>query len=66
MKASPGQKNLKTLYKSLAWIYPIGRALFPASFCTLREVALAMINASEKGYAKRVLEVADIVALAKA
>ena len=66
MKASPGQKNLKTLYKSLAWIYPIGRALFPASFCTLREVARAMINASEKGYAKRVLEVADIVALAKA
>jgi hypothetical protein len=66
MKASPGQKNLKILYKSLAWIYPIGRALFPASFCTLREVALAMINASEKGYAKRVLEVADIVALAKA
>lgn len=66
MKASPGQKNLKILYKSLAWIYPIGRALFPASFCTLREVAQAMINASEKGYAKRVLEVADIVALAKA
>lgn len=66
MKASPGQKNLKTLYKSLAWVYPIGRALFPASFCTLREVALAMINAAEKGYAKRVLEVADIVVLAKA
>jgi uncharacterized protein YbjT (DUF2867 family) len=66
MKASPGQKNLKTLYRSLAWIYPVGRALFPASFCTLREVALAMINAAEKGYAKRVLEVKDIVALAKA
>jgi NAD dependent epimerase/dehydratase family len=66
MKASPGQKNLKTLYKSLAWIYPIGRALYPAGFCTLREVALAMINASRKGYVKRVLEVKDIVELARA
>ena len=66
MKASPGQKNLKTLYKSLAWIYPLGRALYPASFCTLREVALAMICVSLKGYSRRVLEVKDMVELAKA
>src|SRR6266576_2835398 len=26
MKASPGQKNLKSSYKLLAWVYPIGRA----------------------------------------
>jgi hypothetical protein len=65
MKASPGQKNLKTLYRSLAWIYPIGRALFPASFCELREVGTAMINCARVGYAKHVLEVRDIVELAK-
>lgn len=65
MKATPGQKNLKPLYKSLAWIYPIGRALFPASFCTLQEVGRAMINSAGRGYGKRILEVPDVVALAK-
>jgi nucleoside-diphosphate-sugar epimerase len=35
MKASPGQKNLKSFYKFLSWIYPIGRAVYPAGFCTL-------------------------------
>jgi nucleoside-diphosphate-sugar epimerase len=64
MKAVPGQRNLKTLYKLLAWIYPIGRALYPAGFCTLHEVAQAMIKVVSKGYPKRVLEVADIVAVA--
>jgi uncharacterized protein YbjT (DUF2867 family) len=66
MKASPGQKNLPALYRYLFWIYPIGRALAPSSFCTLQEVARAMINAASKGAPKRILEVADIVALAKA
>jgi hypothetical protein len=66
MKATPGQKNLPALYRYLAWIYPIGRALYPAGFCTLQELARAMINAAGKGYPKRVLEVNDIVTLAKA
>jgi uncharacterized protein YbjT (DUF2867 family) len=66
MKASPGQHNLPALYRYLFWIYPIGRALAPSSFCTLQEVARAMINAAGKGAPKKVLEVADIVALAKA
>jgi len=66
MKAVPGQRNLKTLYKMLAWIYPIGRALYPAGFCTLHEVGQAMMKTVTKGYPKRVLEVADIVALARA
>ncbi|HEY0301173.1 MAG TPA: hypothetical protein VGC36_07575, partial [Rhizomicrobium sp.] len=66
MKASKGQKNLKLAYKLFAWIYPFGRALYPAAFCTLREVGLAMINAARTGAPKRILDVADIVALAKA
>jgi len=65
MKATPGQKNLKNSYKSLAWIYPIGRLLFPAGFCTLQEVGRAMINAATKGYPKQILEVKDIVKLSK-
>ena len=64
MKATPGQKNVKDYYKYIAWLYPIGRALYPAGFCTLQEVGLAMIKAADKGYAKQILEVKDIVALA--
>jgi hypothetical protein len=66
MKATEGQKNLKSLYKYFAWVYPIGRALFPGGFCTLQEVGRAMINAATKGYTKKVIEVKDIVELAKA
>ena len=65
MKASPGQKNLNPWYRYLAWIYPIGRAVFPNSFCTLQEVGHAMINVTCNGYPKRILEVTDIVDLAR-
>ena len=65
MKATPGQKNVKSYYKYFAWLYPIGRALYPAGFCTLQEVGLAMIKAVSKGYPKQTLEVEDIVKLAR-
>jgi hypothetical protein len=64
MKATAGQKNTKSSYKLIAWLYPIGRALYPAGFCTLQEVGRAMINAVGKGYPKRILDVRDIVKLA--
>jgi hypothetical protein len=66
MKATPGQKNTKSYYKLIAWVYPIGRAVYPAGFCTLQEVGRAMINAVTKGYPRQILEVKDIVKLAKA
>ena len=65
MKATPGQKNVKSYYKYFAWVYPIGRSLYPAGFCTLQEVGQAMINVVAKGYPKQILEVQDIVAAAK-
>ena len=65
MKATPGQKNVKSYYKYFAWLYPIGRALYPAGFCTLKEVGLAMINAATKGYSRKIVEVKDVVELAK-
>lgn len=65
MKATPGQKNLKSAYRLIAWVYPLGRALFPGVFCTLQEVGLAMINATLVGYPRHILEVSDIVDLAK-
>jgi nucleoside-diphosphate-sugar epimerase len=66
MKATPGQKNVKSYYRFIAWLYPIGRALYPAGFCTLQEVGRAMINAAGKGYPRQILDVQDIVRLAKA
>jgi len=65
MKATAGQKNLKIYYKMFAWIYPLGRALYPASFCTLQEVARAMIRVAAYGGPKHILEVQDMVELAK-
>jgi hypothetical protein len=64
MKATPGQKNVKSYYKYIAWLYPVGRALYPAGFCTLQEVGRAMINAALKGYPRQILDVKDIVKLA--
>src|ERR1700724_4116877 len=65
MKATPGQKNVKSYYKFFAWLYPIGRAFYPAGFCTLQEVGLAMIEVVRNGYSKKILEVRDIVGLAR-
>jgi uncharacterized protein YbjT (DUF2867 family) len=65
MKATQGQKNVKGYYKFIAWLYPIGRSVYPAGFCTLEEVGLAMIKAAINGYPKQILEVKDIVALAR-
>jgi uncharacterized protein YbjT (DUF2867 family) len=65
MKSTPGQKNVLSYYKYFDWLYPIGRALYPAGFCTLQEVGLAMIKAADKGWPKQILEVKDIVELAK-
>jgi uncharacterized protein YbjT (DUF2867 family) len=65
MKPTPGQKNVKSYYKVFTLLYPIGRALYPAGFCTLQEVGLAMVKAASKGYPKHILEVKDIVKLAR-
>ncbi len=65
MKVTPGQKNVNKYYKYFAWLYPIGRALYPSGFCTLQEVGQAMINIAAKGYSKQIIDVKDIVALAK-
>jgi uncharacterized protein YbjT (DUF2867 family) len=66
MKPITGQKNIKSYYKAIGWLYPLLRALLPNQVSTLREVGLAMINSVLKGYPKQVLEIKDINALAKA
>lgn len=65
MQPTKGLHNTLSYYKYMSWLYPILRAVFPKYVSTLKELGLAMINASIKGYNKSILEVKDIVALAK-
>lgn len=65
LKPTEGLKNVKPYYRYLAWLYPVMKTLFPNTVCTLRELGLAMINSARTGYEKPVLEVQDIVTLAK-
>ncbi|GAB3222805.1 epimerase [Hymenobacter seoulensis] len=65
MKATPGLKNVLPYYKYFNWMYPALRRFLPKYVSTLQELGLAMINAARVGYPQHVLEVPDIVALAK-
>ena len=64
MKPTPGLKNVLPVYRYIGWLYPIGRALSPNRFCTLRELGLAMINSINTNAGRKVIEGKDIIALA--
>ncbi|MDX1956965.1 MAG: epimerase [Leptospiraceae bacterium] len=65
MHPTEGQKNTQLAYKFLDWAYPALRKIFPTHVSTMKEVALAMIKSVQIGYEKQILEVSDIVELAK-
>jgi len=65
MLPSRDAKNVHKYYSVFRFLYPALRSLFPKYVSTLKEVGLAMINSAIKGYEKPVLEVRDIVELAK-
>jgi uncharacterized protein YbjT (DUF2867 family) len=65
MHPTPGQRYVQKYYKYITWMYPVLKRLFPKQVSTLRDLALAMINAALYGYDKPILEVTDIKALAK-
>ncbi|HWA34950.1 MAG TPA: hypothetical protein VG737_12500 [Cyclobacteriaceae bacterium] len=60
-----GLKNTLKPYRYISWMYPILKTFFPGSASTLREVGLAMINVTTKGYEKSILEVRDIIAASR-
>jgi len=64
MKPTKGQKNVKPFFKVLGLLYPLWKVLSPKNVCTLEEVGLAMIQASQTGYTKQILENKDIAQLA--
>ena len=66
MQITPGQRNALKWYGAFAWLLPVARRLAPGYVNTMQEVGRAMINAADFGYSEPVLEVRDIVALARA
>ncbi|MDO8970981.1 MAG: NAD-dependent epimerase/dehydratase family protein [Saprospiraceae bacterium] len=65
MQPTPGLKNTLPYYKYLSWLYPVFRALFPGFVSTLAELGQAMIQVTLHGYKKQILEVRDMVGVAK-
>lgn len=65
MQATKGAKNVHKFYYAVSWMYPLLRRLFPKFVCTLKEVGIAMIHTVTMGYEKPILEVPDIVELAR-
>jgi len=65
IQPTKGLKHAYKMYKILTPIYPTLRKLFPKYVCSLEEIGRAMINSTLKGYKKPIIEIKDIVELAK-
>lgn len=66
IKPIPGLTRTHSFYKYITWLFPLGRALYPAGFCTLQELALAMIHVVKQGDDRKVIEGKEIIRLAGA
>ena len=62
MKAAPGQRNTKRLYRVIVGILSV---ILPRQVCSLQDIAQAMIHTVQQGYIRPVLEIRDIKALGK-
>jgi hypothetical protein len=65
MLPSKEAKNIPSWSRIMNPLYPAIRTLFPRHACTLEEVGMAMIHCAKGDYEKSVIEVPDIVRLAK-
>jgi uncharacterized protein YbjT (DUF2867 family) len=63
IRSTKGLKHTLPLYKWLSWMLPIIKTFAPQSIVTLKQIGNAMINATTRGYEKKILEVKDIIAL---
>ncbi len=64
MKPTPGQKNVKTVFRMLGLLYPVLRILSPSNVCTVKDLGRAMIFVAERGFQRRILAPGDITQLA--
>jgi hypothetical protein len=65
IEPTPGQKNVLKMYKTLGFMIPAFKYLMPNYISSLKDLGLAMINSVLRSYEKPVLEVKDIVELAR-
>lgn len=65
IKPIKGLKYAHSFYKYINWLFPIGRALFPNGFCTLKELGQAMIHTLNYSNQRKTVEGKDIIAMAK-
>ncbi|MFD0940489.1 NAD-dependent epimerase/dehydratase family protein [Pedobacter boryungensis] len=65
IKPIKGLKNTHNFYKFFMWLFPVLKAINQNSFVSLQEISLAMINATKSDKERRILEVRDIIELAK-
>lgn len=65
IKPSRRQRHILPMYSWFGWLYPVVKAMFPNSASTMQELARAMIHVARHGYEKTVLEVRDILRIAK-
>jgi len=63
LKPEAGQRHVLPMYRWLNWLFPLVRRLGFAT--TLRQLGLAMLAVAQRGADKHVLEVKDIVRLAR-
>ena len=65
IKPIKGLTKTHSFYKYINWLFPVGRAIYPGGFCTLQELAAAMIRVTVEPYPTKVIEGKDIILLAK-
>jgi hypothetical protein len=65
LKPSKGAKNVLAAYKFFSFLYPVVKGLLPNYACSLKELGQAMLQVTTNAYPKAVLEVKDIINLAK-
>lgn len=65
IKPMEGMKHTHNFYKYINWLFPIGRTIYKSAFCSMKELANAMIVVASDGYSKKVLEGDDIIYLGK-
>jgi len=65
IKPVKGAKYTHKFYNYIGWLFPLGRALYSKGFCTMEELANAMINTLNHHDERRILEGNDIITMAK-
>ncbi len=65
IRPTKGLRFAHSFYRYVDWMYPLGRALYPNGFVSLRELGQAMIRVVGVGYRSNIITGKDIIELAK-